>query len=58
MNAIEATLRKQVQNDPADIDSPKARLLARLALAEREYEEDKYRPARDAIADLRAKNHA
>ena len=58
MNAIEATLRKQTRDDPDAIDSPKARLLARLALAEREYEEGKYRPARDVIADLRAKHRA
>ena len=58
MNAIEATLRKQVEADPAAMDGPRARLLARVALAEREYAEGKYRPARDVIADLRAKNRA
>ena len=58
MNAIEATLRKQVQENPDAIDNPETRLLARIALAEREFAEGKYRPARDVIADLRAKNHA
>ena len=58
MNAIEATLQKQIQEDPSAMDSPRARLLARLALAEREYAEGRYRPARDVIADLKAKNRA
>ena len=39
-------------------DGPEKRLLARIALAERQYAEGKYRPARDIIADLRAKNRA
>lgn len=58
MNAIESTLRKQVGTDPAAVDDPRSRLLARVALAEREYAEGKYRPARDVIEDLRAKNRA
>lgn len=58
MNAIEATLRKQVEADPMAIDSPRVRLLARIALAEHEYAEGKYRPARDVITDFRAKSRA
>ena len=58
MNAMEATLHKQLKAEPAEIDDPKKRLLARVALAEREYAEGKYRPARDVIADLRAMNRA
>ena len=56
MNAIEATLHKQVETNPTAMDGPHARLLARVVLAEREYTDGKYRPARDVIADLRAKN--
>ena len=58
MNAIETNLREQVKADPAAMDSPRARLLARVALAEREFAEGKYRPAHDVIADLHAKNRA
>ena len=58
MNAIETALRKQVGSDPSAMDAPRARLLARVALAERECAEGKHRPARDVIADLRAKNRA
>ena len=58
MNAIEATLQPYKDADPSVANDPEKRLLARIALAEREYAEGKYRPARDVIADLRAMNRA
>lgn len=58
MNAMQAALQRELKADPAGIDDPKKRLLARLAIAEREYAEGKYRPAEDVIADLRAMNRA
>lgn len=58
MNAMQAVLQRELKAEPAEIDDPKKRLLARLALAEREYEEGKYRPADDVIDDLRSLNRA
>lgn len=58
MNAMQAALQREIEAKPAEIDDPKKRLLARLALAEREYEEGRYRPADDVIDDLRAMNRA
>lgn len=58
MNAMQAALQRELKADPTGIDDPKKRLLARLAIAEREYAEGKYRPAEDVIADLRAMNRA
>jgi len=58
MNAIEATLLPYKNAEPTVADDPEKRLLARIALAEQQYAEGKCRPARDIIADLRAKSHA
>ena len=58
MDAIQATLEPYKNAEPTVADDPEKRLLARIALAERQYAEGKYRPARDIIADLRAKNRA
>ena len=58
MNAIQATLEPYKNAEPTVADDPEKRLLARIALAEGQYAEGKYRPARDIIADLRAKNRA
>lgn len=58
MSAMQAALKREMKAQPSDTDNPKKRLLARLALAEREYAEGKYRPADDVIADLRAMNRA
>ena len=58
MNAMQAALQKEIEARPSEMDDPKKRLLARLALAEREYAEGRYRPADDVIADLRAMNRA
>lgn len=58
MNAMQAALQRELKEDPTGIDDPKKRLLARLAIAEREYAEGRYRPAEDVIADLRAMNRA
>lgn len=58
MNAMQAALQREMKARPSDVDDPKKRLLARLALAEREYAEGKYRPADDVISDLRAMNRA
>jgi len=58
MNSMQAALQKAIQAQPSDTDDPKKRLLARLALAEREYTQGKFRPADDVVADLRAANRA
>ena len=58
MNAMQAALQREMEAQPSSTDEPKKRLLARLALAEREYAEGKCRSADDVIADLRAMNRA
>lgn len=58
MSAIQATLEPYKDAEPAVADDPERRLLARIALAERQYAEGKCRPARDAISELRAKSRA
>lgn len=52
MNAIEATLLPYKDAEPTVVDDPEKRLLARIALAEREFAEGKYVPARDVVAEL------
>lgn len=52
MSALEATLQKRVEADPAAVDDPETRLLARVALAEREFEEGKFSPASDVVSEL------
>ena len=55
---MQAALEREIKSQPSDTSDSKKRLLARLALGEREYAEGKYRPADDVIADLRAMNRA
>ena len=54
MNAIEATLQPYRNAEPEVVDDPEKRLLARIALAEREFEEGKYVPASQVVAELYA----
>lgn len=58
MNAIRAKLEPYKNAEPAVANDPERRLLARIAVAERQYAEGRLRPARDIIADLRARNRA
>ncbi|MBQ9042387.1 MAG: hypothetical protein IJ111_06185 [Eggerthellaceae bacterium] len=52
MNAIEATLLPYQGAEPTVVDDPEKRLLARIALAEREFAEAKCSPASEVVSDL------
>ena len=54
MNAMEATLQKQLTTERAKIDNPEKRLLARVALAEREFEQGEVVPASQVVSELYA----
>ena len=54
MNTIETTLQPYINAEPAVVDDPEKRLLARVALAEREFEEGKYATASEVVSELYA----
>ena len=58
MNAIEAALLEKKSEGLAAADDPEARLMARIALAEKELAEGRYKPASEVIENLRAIAHA
>ena len=54
MNAIQATLEQYKNAEPTVADDPEKRLLARVALAEREFERGEVVPASDVVSELYA----
>lgn len=54
MNEIEATLLPYRNAEPTVVDDPEKRLLARIALAEREFEEGKFVSASEVVSELYA----
>ena len=54
MNAIEATLLPYRNAEPTVVDDPEKRLLAKVALAERQYAEGRCTPASEVASELLA----
>ena len=54
MNAIQATLLPYKDADTSVVDDPEKRLLARIALAEREFEQGEVVPASQVVSELYA----
>ena len=54
MNAIQATLEPYKNAEPTVADDPEKRLLARIALAEREIERGEVVPATSVVSELYA----
>lgn len=52
MNAIQATLEPYKNAEPAVADDPEKRLLARIALAEREFEREEVVSASSVVPEL------